>query len=282
MKVRFEKIPCQIKFGFFDEGNRESLVVQYIEPGDSEIEITIPSEWKSPYRVVSTTKYYVPRRREPIANTSQDMLVTGADFYADISREPENEAHNQTSVENLIVQIYGSDALSGRQKFYVSLVSLQSYYEHLVYGMLILSGYLSKTKYENLANHKQRTEAAFSKDNTDFFSTAIEIAPGKSNLGTHIDIGTRIEFKKIFDEVRSLRNKVVHRWGYKDVGRGKIVEIFEGLGENAGYHETDDSFYSAASFVFVRLYARVNAIKTQLSYFIEKEAVRAEREGRGY
>ena len=79
-----------------------------------------------------------------------------------------------------------------------------------------------------------------------------------------------------------VRNKVVHRWGYKDLGQEKLQEIFSELGESINLNSSDEKFYSDACFVCLRLYAKTNVIGNQLLYFIEKEAVRAERESRGY
>lgn len=282
MKFRFENIPCPTKFLVFDLGVKETRQSWTIAPGDSEIEVDIPDEWKKPSRLLSAKEYYFPNRLVEIASLQDEQLITGGEYYIDISRAAKDEEHNQRSVETLIQQIHGNKELSGRQKFYVSLVSLQSYFEHLVYGMLRLSGHLTKRQFDDLSTHKNRTNAAFSPNNTDFFSTTIEICPGKDGLGTDIPQTIRAETKKIFDETRTLRNKVVHKWGYKDVGRENLVEIFDRLGENPGYHEDDDSFYLSAAFIMVRLYARASAVKNQLSLFIEREAVRIEREERGY
>ena len=147
--------------------------------------------------------------------------------------------------------------------------------------MLVLSTHSSKTQFENLSTHECRTNEAFSPDNTDFFSRQICICPGKENLGSEIDQPTRTLVKSIFDEVRTLRNKVVHRWGFKDIEQRELREIFERLGEPMGYHTEDETFFSEAAFVFVRLYARTNAIRIQLSYFVEREAVKEERRERG-
>jgi hypothetical protein len=86
---------------------------------------------------------------EPIERSTKEVLITGGDYYLDAIREIANEEHNQKSVKELITTIYSNDVLSGRQKFYVSLLALQSHFEQLMYGMLVLSGHMSKTKFND-------------------------------------------------------------------------------------------------------------------------------------
>ena len=55
----------------------------------------------------------------------------------------------------LIHKIQGNDNLDGRQQFYISLIALQSYFEYKIYGMLVLSGYISKKGFNKLNTHEK-------------------------------------------------------------------------------------------------------------------------------
>ena len=93
----------------------------------------------------------------------------------------------------------------------------------------------------------------------------------------------RREVENIFNEVRTLRNKVVHKWGYKDISREKLRDIFSNVNEAVDTSSDDNTFFHRATNVLIRLYARTkNAISNQLSYFNEKYMVEKEREERGY
>jgi len=135
--------------------------------------------WKFPFLSIAVTKYYVPDYYREIKNEESEVEFTGADYYVDLDGDVLNEELNQTSVETLIQSVQASANLNGRQQFYISLLALQSYFEHLVYGMLVISGHLSKTRFQALNNHEDRTIEAFSSTNTSFFSDNIEIYPGK-------------------------------------------------------------------------------------------------------
>ena len=282
MKIIFENIPVESKFAVFNKGNKGSSKVWVIEPGSSELEAQIPQEWDLPYRNIRTIGYWIPDAYIPINKNDTEIIVTGADYYIDVDREAMNEELNQRSIETLIHVIHGNKHINSRQKFFISLVSLQSYFEHLVYGMLIQSGHISKTRFKDLQTHARRTPIAFSVDNTDFFSNNIEICPGKENLGATLLDDVKDELKNIFDKIRTLRNKVVHKWGYKDISQQEIKDTFALVGENIDLNDSDDIFYKNAAFIFVSLYARANPLNNQLSYFNEKEMVETERKARGY
>jgi len=285
VKVFFNNIPGSAKFAVFDYANKskDRTISFYVEEGNSVFEAEIPAEWESPYRtLIPNPEYYVHDHYLSIEDVNEELEINGGEFYLDVTRQPADEEHNKRSIEDLITAVGNNETLTGRQKFYISLVSLQSWFEYLVHGMLILSRHISKTKFEDLDNHKKRTKVAFDKANTDFFSTTITIAPGKGSFGADISDEHRAEMENIFNEVRTLRNKIVHKWGIKDVGRDQLIKIFERIGENPMYAPDDDDWYAEAAFLFVRLYARTNPLKSQLSYFIEKEAVESERKQRGY
>lgn len=278
---RFKNIPCPSTFGIFDEADRTTIQTWEINPGDSEITVDILPTWQSPYRVIRATRYFIPNSREPIERSAKKVLITGNDYHINVNRETANEEHNQKSVKELITTIYSNDALSGRQKFYVSLLALQSHFEQLTYGMLVLSGHMSKTKFNN-GKAEHLIKEAFAEKNTFLQSGEIEICPGKSVFRERVTDKTRGDLDNIFQEIRKLRNIVAHRWGYQDVGCGKILEIFRKVGENIDYYTTDEDFYNKASFVFVRLYARASILENRIALLIEREAIKLEREARGY
>lgn len=280
MEVEFIDIPESIRFAVFDKVSKESAKSYNVESGSSRLSVEIPGDWQSPHKNVRSSHYYIPNAWAPIDPT-RPLRVQGKDFYIDVSRDPHATELNRQDVENLIVQVYRSDNLSGRQKFYVALVSLQSFFENLVYGMLVLSGHKSRRQFEMLETHENQTKEAFAASNRAFFSTKISICPGKDNLGMDVPQTRRDEIKVIFDEIRTLRNRVVHGWGYRDVELEELRRIFEKLGEPLSHHQDDASLYSEAAFACVRLYAQSNQIKNQLSYFLEKHWVEEERRQRG-
>ncbi len=282
MKIKFVNIPVESKFAVFNLEDKSSTMVFNIEAGNSEINIEIPDDWDSPHRNFRSLNYYIPNQYIAIDKTNTVIEITGNDFFIDVNRETMNEELNQKSIETLIHTIFSNDSIDGRQKFFISLVSLQSYFEHLIYGMLVLSSHLSKSQFKNINSHPRRTDIAFSNENTDFFSNEIKICPGKENLGITIQSQVRTEFKNIFDEIRTLRNSVVHKWGYKDISQQELKDTFNRIGEQIDLNDSHDDFLTQAAFIFVRLYARVNPLNNQLSYFNEKEIVREERATRGY
>lgn len=218
----------------------------------------------------------------PIKDNENVIEFSGEDYYIDVDRGKLNEELNQKSVETLIHKIHGNDNLDGRQQFFISLIALQSYFEYLVYGMLVLSGHSSKSAFKALDNHKNRTKEAFSVTNTEFFTNNITICPEKDNLGNIMPLALREEVEKIFNQIRKLRNKVVHGWGYKDIPRDKLRDIFSNINEAVDTTLNDNAFYKRATSVIIKLYAKTNQIRNQLSLFNEKYVVNKEREERGY
>lgn len=283
MRFVFSTIPMESTFAVFDlKNSKVNKKTWKIPVGDSNFEYELPDEWVEPYQNLRSRNYWIPNAYIPIEKQKSEIVITGENYYIDVNREKIPEELNQESVESLIYNIHGNEQIKERQQFFIALVSLQSYFEYLVYGMLVLSGFKTKTQFNNLKTHKERTKVAFSTDNTHFFSNQIEICPGKSNLGQLMPTANRAEINKILDTIRTMRNKVVHSWGFKDLSKENIKHHFEQLGEDISLHTSENEFYKNAAFVFVRLYARVNYIKNQLSYFHEKEMVRLEREERGY
>lgn len=252
-----------------------------IKCGDTKLEVNIPPEWNSPFRDIRSSEYFISNARIPIDKSNKELEITGESFYIDVSTVSD-ETKNQQNIETLIHGIFGCDNLSGRQKFFVSLVSLQSYFEYLVYGMLITSKHITKSKFDKLNNHKFRTKEAFSNSNKKFFTDEVEIHQGKDSVKTDIASLQRDELEKIFIEVCALRNKIVHNWGTADIGKDVVKEIFFKLGENIDLNISSDQFYYNASYACIRLYAKSSSIKNQLSLFNEKKFVEFERKSRGY
>lgn len=283
IKFNFENIPRESTFAVFDKDNNKNNDYRtVIQPGNTCFEFTIPDEWHTPFRVLRTVGYSIPRSYLPI-NVNEDVIeFNGGDYYVDVDRDVLNEELNQRSVETLIHQIHGNDNLDGRQQFFISLIALQSYFEYLVYGMLVLSGHSSKTSFKSLGTHEYRTKEAFSVNNIEFFTNNIIICPGKENLGNIIPLALREEVEEIFNQIRTLRNKVVHGWGYKDIPCDKLRDMFSNVNEAIDTSLSDNAFYQRATSVLIRLYAKTSQIRNQLSLFNEKYVVNKEREERGY
>jgi len=282
VRFEFRNIPKESKFAVFDKDSTENRKKFWvIPPGDEDVEWEL-EDWENPHYVLRCKGYWIPGGFVPLDATSSPIVLSGKQYYIDITRERIAEELNQESIESLIHSIHGSAGINGRQLFFVALVALQSYFEYLVHGMLVLSGHMHKPHFERLRTHNKRLSKAFSKRNSSFFSDRIEICPGKDGLGSLISDPDRAELRRIFDTVRIMRNKVVHAWSFQDVTKVEIESYYNQLKEYINIRLPDDEFYTNAAFVFVRLYARANYIRTQLSYFQEKEKVRRERASRGY
>ena len=283
IKVNFQNIPTDSKFSFFDKDNSKSnKEVWDVPTGNSSIEFEIPESWTNPYQNIRSKSYWIPNAYIPLDKTKPEITITGGNYYIDINREKIPEELNQESIESLIHSVHNNQAVSARQQFFIALVSLQSYFEYLVYGMLVKSGYKTQVEFNNLYTHENRTNEAFTSSNTHFFSDSIEICPGKGGLGLLIPDPEINNMKEIFETVRKMRNRIVHSWGYKNLSKEDIEAYFAQVGEYINLRTTDDEFYRNAAFVFVRLYAKVNYLKNQLSYFHEKEMIELERNSRGY
>ena len=284
LRVTFSDIPEPTRFALFDRTDPRSTKHDWeLASGDGEVVFDLPSDWREPFYSLRGRRYFIPKYRGPISPGDEELLFSGADCYVDIDRERALEEVNRAVVEELTHKLVAQDVLSGRQKFYVSLVALQSHFEYLVHGMLVLSGHVSKGEFRKLKDHERQTEKAFHPDNTDFFSTTIRICPGKEGLGQHIDETQRRQMKTALDKIRTLRNRVVHGWGYKDLGRERLLEDLAAAGANVGHpQETDGQFYTQLAHGIVQLYARTHPLVNQLHLIIEREAVADERAARGY
>lgn len=176
MQVRFEAIPAISRFAVFDKGGSDDPLTWEVPEGDWELVCEMPVAWVNPYWVLHCRDYYLPVGRGRIGDPGVELMFSGGDDYLDVSLDLSPEERNRNSVELLIHKLLGSDDLDGRQKFYVALVSLQSHLEFLTHGMLVLSEHLTEVEYRKLWAAKARIDAAFSDENTSFFSTEIEIA----------------------------------------------------------------------------------------------------------
>ena len=148
--------------------------------------------------------------------------------------------------------------------------------------MLVLSKYKTDGEFESLSNANNRINCGFSRRNTYFFSEQINICPGKENLGQLISDDARLKLQNIFHMIRDMRNAVVHSWSYNDLSKEELKNRFESVGEQVKMHLDIPEFYADATQNFVRIYARVNYVRSQLLYFRENEYVRLERIERGY
>lgn len=281
MKFTFENIPEECRFTVFDYDNKDRTGKSWrILAGTSSFDYQIPSEWNNPYYSINTLTYYVPNQFEKLPQSR--FLISGANFYLDITRNKPEAELNQESIEKLIYGIQQNANLDFRQKFYIALVSLQSYFEYLCYGMIVLSGYKTHREFEELKNSNNRINSGFSKSNTNFFTDKISICPGKESFGQLIKTDSRLELQGIFHMIRSMRNDVVHSWSYNNLSKEQLKKSFESVGEQVKLYLDIPEFYADVTQNFVRLYARVNYIRSQLLYFREKEYIKLERAERGY
>ena len=108
--------------------------------------------------------------------------------------------------------------------------------------------------------------------------------PGKRIISVGaIEIQYRDEMRIIFDEVRKLRNKVVHSWTYKHPERPDLVNRFQLMGERLQTsHATDDEFFEHTTTALIRLFARVSPLDNRASVFREARIIDEERSSRGY
>ncbi len=276
----FTDIPVESNFTVFDkEDSVNTKDFRKIPPGNTSFEFTIPDDWNKPHYSLRIAGYHIPRSFMAINDDEYIIKFDGGDYYIDIRDKLEVE-RNQTSIETLIHKIHGHKELDGRQQFYISLVALESYFEHLVYGMLVLSGHCSDTQFDDIHSQYRRINNAFSEDNTDFFTDSITICPGKENLVDIMQNPQREEVKNIFNEIRRLRNKVVHGWGYRSIARDELQEIFSRMNESIDTTLDDKEFYQSLCAIFIRLYSRVNPIRNQVDLFNERFVVKKEREER--
>ena len=282
IEFTFINIPIESTILIVDNYDRSRDYNHEITVGNSTLIFELPDNWSNPYYKILTTKYYIPNSTIKIESSDNNFEITGNEFYADLDREKLNEELNQIDVESLIHRVSAIVQISGRQKFYISLNALQSYFEYLTFAMLVRSGKIGRNAFRALGNHENQTIAAFDSGNTSFFTDNIIITPGKASAGTNIAIEFRDEIKNIFTEVRKLRNRVIHGWGDKDVDRQKLSDIFSNMNLVLQITGDDETFYTSATQLLVTLYAKTGTFRNQASIFNEKFVVESERRKRGY
>ena len=283
MKCIFTNIPEETTFAVFDYDNKKAKSPSHKIPvGDSETDIEIPEDWSNPYHNIRAHGYIVDDAYSPIDRSKTELNFSGELYYLDITREKNPQELNQFDIEAIITGIHGIDILSSRKKFFIALTSLESYFEYLTFGMLVLSGYKTEVEFEDLKNQSSRIDCAISRRNTSFFNNQIEIRPGVENEGQLIEDPQREALKDIFHGIRDMRNKIIHAWSYNDLGKENLSQRFADMGENIGTHLDEDTFYRDAAFQCVRLYARVQYVRSQVIVFNAKQVVRLDREASGY
>ena len=281
MKFKFENIPELSKFVVFDFDQNRFAETYEIPLGDKEIDFEIPSDWKRPHYTIKTVLYYIPDSYVPITDTRNPITISGADYYIDVTQDDAEVKQNWKSVEGLIFAINHSD-LEPRQKFFTSLLSLNSYFEYLVHAMLVLSGYISNNRFRDLGNHENRIAEGFSKDNTAFFAPAFDLCPGKSVEIAELPQNTRSNLMTVMNDVRKLRNDVAHKWGYRDVPEERIKSLFETAKIVLPPASNSDAFFEYAAQYFARIWTMVrNPLNMPYTLILEREAIRTERAERG-
>ena len=280
MKFSFTEIPEMSKLVLVDNLQKESVDFD-IPTGDSEVEYEVPKSWQGSY-VIRTVKYYIPDSYVQITDTGSPISVSGKDYYLDINRPAEEVEQQWNSVEDLIVAINRTN-LEPRQKFYTGLLSLNSYCEFLVHAMIVRSGHMSKTKFDNLNTHEERISCAFDKKNKKFFAKSFYICPGKSCDVAEMRLETRSYLKLIMNELRKLRNDVAHSWGYREVSEERIIQLFKEAEHNLQYTSNAKDFFEAAAQGLIAIYCKIkNPLGDRYNLLSEREAVSKDREDRGY
>ena len=282
MKFVFEKIPVEVRWGVFDDAERTKCKRGKAGPGDSSIEIDVPDDYAEPFINVRCADGYtlLPDQRRALISADEVVVVDGSLFYADVDRQKHPYELNHDATKNLIT---GAQGLAGRARFFAALVALETHLEHLTFAMLVLSGHRTDAQFGRLNTQQDRTVEAFDGSNTAFFDDPVSLPGGRTIPIGEILPATRDEMRVIFDEVRKLRNNIVHAWTYKHPERSDLANRFQTMGEQLQtHHDTDDDFFEHATTVLVRLFARVNPLDGRASVFRERAIVEEERRNRGY
>ena len=280
----FKNIPSSTTFCVFDADTKEKAHIGEVQLGDSSMVISTPSSWTTPTRTLRSKEYFLPEAFKGFTPGST-VTFSGDDFYIDISQGETPPERNRKAVEALIHQSAHASLFDARQRFFASLIALQSYYEYLTFGMLVLSDQLTEKGYKKLYKHSVQTKQAFASTNTSFFATKIDICPGKS-VTSMVTLKQARELLPNFEEVRKLRNAVAHSWCYRDLPRHDIVDRLKKTQLPLPPIQTnadDEAFYTSAQHCLLALYAAAeNTVGRQVKVFAERDWVRREREERGY
>jgi hypothetical protein len=282
--LKFYNIPESTVVAVFDHANKESVAGfrDKFDLGSTSKEYTIPLAWENPWIAIRTKIYYLikPYSYMSIAGLN-NLLIDGGMYYLDISHEDEAETINQQTVESLV---YKPTGLSGRERFYVALIALQSHFEYLIYMMLVTSGYTSKTKYKDLKVQCKRIPVAFSKNNNHFFTDNIPLKPGVIYSQKSVDWSEIAKIEDMFKIICRLRNHVVHGWSLpkNKADRQRIVKDLQALEEQIYDIGSDEEFYSNVSNILVRLWAKSNPINARAQIFRERMWINEDRKTRGY
>ncbi len=284
MIFKFSNIPEKTAISIFDKANNGSAdsISRQIEAGDFELDFEIPATWEDPYIALAPFLYYVPNSYQSLDRKFSEFLLSGDNYYLDITRDPTRKEENRESVEQILIKIGQSEDLSGRQKFYVSLMALNSHFEFLTHSILVVSGYKTQRKFKDLGKHENRINSALDAANTKFFGLTLDICPGKSIEPGEVKPDVMLNCNKIMQNVRKLRNDVAHGWGYNDLSNDDIIDFFKNLDVLLPYSPTDEMFFQNAAQAFVSLWAKVQVLSTRAKIVHEKHIILDERAERGY
>ena len=280
MKFSFKNIPVEVRWALFDDADRTVTKSGLAASGDSVVEVDVPNEFAKPFVNVRCAGGYVirPDQRRALIGPSETIEVDGSMFYLD-DRMAESYELNHEATKSLITARH----LSGRARFFAALVALETHLEYLTFAMLVLSGHLSMRKFKDLKTQKRRIAAAFDPSNTAFFDDPVSMPGNRTIEMGAISIANRDLMRVIFDEVRTLRNNVVHAWTYRHPERADIAMRFQSMGQQLlTNHEADDEFFDHATDILVSVFTRVNLLDSRASLFRERRIVEDERQVRGY
>ena len=226
-------------------------------------------------------KYRLEKDGFVIPTWLNKIEINGWMFYLDVCWiDPTSEELNLENIEKLIY-VSGQE-LSEKQKFFISIISLESYFEYIIYVMLVVSRNISKSKYDDLSTACSRSKEAF-ENNTAFFQTEISVHPWLNIPVKNIEDGEKERILWIFDKIRKLRNDIIHAWSFKDKTFEEIKESLIALGElNIVSNDTDIILRDARN-LLVKWYAEIETIlRTRIRALEMRRLVNEELESRGF
>ena len=225
MKFEFQGLPVEVTWCVFDEEAPEKRQVGKAQPGDSVIQVTVPSSYGEPFVSVRCADGYTirPDQRRALSDVTETVEVDGSIFYLDVDRTKHPYELNHEATKKLVT---GAAGLTGRGRFFTALVALETHLEYLTFAMLVLSGHRSNSQFKGLNKQQNRAIEAFDSSNSAFFGDPV-LMPGDRELTIGEIPGDSLRrMQVIFDEVRKLRNKVVHEWTYKHPDRSDLARRF--------------------------------------------------------
>lgn len=273
--------PEPVTLAFFDNADKSKAAIIHRDvAGSGTLSVSVPNDWTDCHLSIRASSYFIPNSYRAI-NPSLDLSMTGAEFFLDIDAGDRQNELNSVSVEQLIHSVISSTGLDSRQKFYIGLMSMNSYCEYLTHTILVKSGHLSNAAFRNL-NHQDAITASFSSFNTDFFQNRITLCPGKEVDLPSVDQVARDSLAEIMQDVRVLRNKVAHSWGFKSTDQRIHDFCVKYNTPILVSPNPDEDLLNAGAQAILNLYARLNPIRQHVLLFIERKYIQDDQRSRGF